>query len=531
MVCILFAVLPCSGGYAQPSNPDWHLDDPEKNLVQGISLERAYEKLRGKPSTAVIVAIIDSGIDIDHEDLKGVLWTNQREIAGNGIDDDKNGYVDDIHGWSFIGGPSGDVNEDTFELTREFVRLDKKFGLLPENKIPGRDRKEYESYKSIKDKFTRLRDKNREEYAYYQRLKRNLDLSLDTLKATLHSELLTLEKIDSLQSQTPTQSFAKGIARMVLQNVDAGTDLQKIKDEIDEAVEQYRVIVGYGYNTEFDSRKVIGDNYSNPREKYYGNNNVRGPENDHGTHVAGIVAADRTNGTGINGIADNARIMVVRAVPNGDERDKDVANGIRYAVDNGARVINMSFGKSLSPDKAVVDEAVAYAEQRGVLLVHGAGNEKHDNDKRDNFPNRNYTTGKKAANWLEVGATASGTGKDFVADFSNYGKKGVDVFAPGVDIYSTMPGNKYKEQSGTSMASPVVTGIAALLWSYFPDLTAAQIVEVIKNSTRKFDRLRVNRPGGGEAEFSELSSSGGLVNAYTAVNLALTIQNQTGQKR
>lgn len=523
---LILGLLALGNAGAQPTNPGWHLQDPEKNLIQGISAEKAYERLQGRPSTTVVVAIIDSGIDIDHEDLKGVLWTNPREVAGNGIDDDKNGYIDDIHGWNFIGGKAGEVNEDTYELTREFMRLDKQFAAIPENKVPGKKRKEYERYRALKDKFTRLRDENRDEYEYYKKLSRNLNLSLDTLRATLKTERITSETIDTFHSTTPTLSFAKGFARLLLSNADPGTELSKIKKDLDEAVEHYRVIVEYGYNTDFDSRALVGDNYADVRERYYGNNNVEGPEPSHGTHVAGIVAADRTNGLGVNGIADNVRIMSVRAVPNGDERDKDVANAIRYAVDNGARIINMSFGKSISPDKAVVDEAVGYAEKKGVLLIHGSGNEKKDNDQEGNFPTANYANGKQAKNWLEVGATASGTGKDFVADFSNYGKKSVDVFAPGVDIYSTVPNNGYEEKSGTSMAAPVVTGIAALLWSYFPELTAPQVADIIKASTLKFDRLTVNKPGGGETEFSALSNTGGLVNAYTAVSLALARQSQ-----
>lgn len=513
-------------GYAQPENPDWHLDDPEKNMVQGISVDKAYERLRGKPSTPVVVAIIDSGVDIDHEDLKGVIWTNPHEVAGNGIDDDKNGYIDDIHGWNFIGGPGGEVNEDTYELTREFIRLEKLYGNLTDGKIPGKQRKEYESYLAIKDKFTRLRDKNREEYDYYVKLDRNVQLSIDTLKVALKTDRLTREAIDTLHSTKPTLSFAKGIAMLLLRDSEPGMDLQKIKKDLEEAVHHYKTIVEYGYNVEFNSRVMVGDNYADPRERYYGNNNVKGPDPRHGTHVAGIVAADRNNGLGINGVADNVRIMSVRTVPNGDERDKDVANAIRYAADNGARVINMSFGKNISPDKVIVDEAIAYAEQKGVLMIHGSGNEKEDIDKKENFPSRAFANGKQAKNWMEIGASASGTGKDFVADFSNYGKKGLDVFAPGVDIYSTVPNNAYDQESGTSMAAPVVTGIAALLFSYFPDLTAAQVADIIRASTRKFDRLKVNKPGGGEVEFSELSNTGGLVNAYAAVSLAIARQNQ-----
>lgn len=505
---------------------EWHLLDPETHQVQGISLERAYEQLKGRPANPVIVAIIDSGIDIDHEDLKEVLWTNPREVAGNGLDDDKNGYVDDVHGWNFIGGKDGEVNEDTYELTRQYLRLDKKYGGLTENKIPGKQRKEYAQYLAIKEKYTKLRDENREEYDYYQKMSRSLKFSIDTLSAVLKTDRLTLEAVDTLQSTNPSLSFAKGFALLLLRNADEGENLEKIRKDLDEALDHYRVIVEYGYNTDFDSRALVGDNPDNVNERFYGNNNVEGPDPMHGTHVAGIVAASRTNNLGIQGIADHVRIMSLRAVPNGDERDKDIANAIRYAVDNGARIINMSFGKSISPDKNVVDEAVAYAERKGVLLVHGSGNEKQDNDKEGNYPNRVYANGKQARNWIEVGATSAGSGKEFVAEFSNYGKKTVDVFAPGVDIYSTVPNNGYEEKSGTSMAAPVVTGIAALVWSYFPDLSAVQVADIIKTSTRKFDGLTVNKPGGGQATFAELSNTGGLVNAAAAVSLALARQQQ-----
>jgi subtilisin family serine protease len=523
---VIFALLfiPGTGGAQIPK--DWHLLDPETSQVQGISTDLAYQQLKGRPATPVIVAIIDSGIDIDHEDLKDVLWINSREIAGNGLDDDKNGYADDIHGWNFIGGKLGEVNEDTYELTREFVRLDKKFGGLSENKIPGKQRKEYAAYLSIKDKYTRLRDENREEYEYYLKMSRSLHFSIDTLKALLKTDRITREVVDTLHSTNPSLSFAKGFAMLLLRNAEEGEDLAKIRKDLDEAVEHYRVIVQYGYNPDFDSRLVVGDNYADFRERFYGNNNVEGPDPMHGTHVAGIVGANRNNNAGIMGIADHVRIMSLRAIPNGDERDKDVANAIRYAVDNGARIVNMSFGKSLSPEKTVVDEAVAFAEQKGVLIVHASGNEKKDNDKEANYPSRVYANGKLARNWIEVGATSSGGGKEFVGDFSNYGKKSVDVFAPGVNIYSTVPDNGYEEESGTSMAAPVVTGIAALLWSYFPDLTAPQLVDIIKSSTRKFDGLTVNKPGGGEVAFAELSTSGGLVNAAEAVALALARQQQ-----
>jgi cell wall-associated protease len=265
----------------------------------------------------------------------------------------------------------------------------------------------------------------------------------------------------------------------------------------------------------------VGDNYSNLFEKGYGNNDVKGPDPLHGTHVAGIIAADRKNSVGIKGIADNVKIMVLRAVPNGDERDKDIANAIIYAVDNGAKIINMSFGKSFSPEKEVVDKAVKYAEQKGVLLIHAAGNDGDDIDVEKNFPTKKYLNGKEAKNWIEVGASAWGRNENFVGGFSNYGKKSVSLFAPGVQIYSTTPGNTYKNEDGTSMASPSTAGVAALLMSYFPDLSILQVKDILLKSTRKFDNLKVQKPGSKDiVPFSELSSSGGLVNAYEAVKMA-----------
>jgi cell wall-associated protease len=265
---------------------------------------------------------------------------------------------------------------------------------------------------------------------------------------------------------------------------------------------------------------------SKHKEKYYGNNDVTGPDATHGTHVAGIIAADRKNELGIKGIADNVKIMSVRAVPNGDERDKDIANAIYYAVDNGANIINMSFGKSFSPEKDIVDKAVRYAEKKGVLLIHAAGNDSEDIDVEKNYPSRMYADGKEAKNWMEVGASAWGKDEEFVGSFSNYGKKSVSLFAPGVDIYSTIPGNKYKDESGTSMASPSTAGVAAILMSYFPELNAEQVKSILMNSARKFDNLKVQKPNGGQVNFNQLSISGGLVNAYEAVKMAQEMRNQ-----
>ncbi len=515
-----------------PAPKDWFLRDPEQDQLQGVSAEKVYQTLLvGQPSRTVIVAVVDSGIDIDHEDLKSIIWVNEDEIAGNEIDDDKNGYVDDVHGWNFIGGKTGNVNEDTYELTREYSRLKEKFRTTEEGKVPKKQRAEYEHYQKIKEKYEKLKAKNEQQYGLYKNLQDNIILSVDTLKAILKTDSLTQQSIQDFTTNDPSLLFAKGFLLNMFKNLGPESSIDELLAQIKEAVDYFEVIVKYGYNENFDSRLIVGDNYSNTYEKNYGNNDVKGPGPEHGTHVAGIIAADRKNEIGIKGIADNVKIMSVRTVPNGDERDKDVANAILYAVNNGAKIINMSFGKSFSPEKAAVDKAVKYAEQKGVLLIHAAGNEGENLDMEKNFPSRYYLDGKEAKNWLEIGASAWGSDQEFVGSFSNYGKKSVDFFAPGVEIYSTTPDNHYKNESGTSMASPATAGVAALLMSYFPELSAIEIKDILKKSTRKFDNLEVLSPGGkGTMKFSDMSNTGGLVNAYEAVKMAQLIKSQKGVK-
>lgn len=506
---------------------DWWLLDPEKDSVQGVSAERSYATLlKGQPSRTVVVAVIDSGVDIDHEDLKNVIWKNTNEIAGNGIDDDKNGYVDDVYGWNFIGGKNGNVNADTYELTREYIRLKAKYETLDENRVPKKQKAEFESYLKIKDKYEKLKAKNEQQYKLYSNIYRSFSYSMDTLKALMGVDTIRAEDVRKFETTEPSLLFAKGFLLNMFKNMGEDGNLNEYLAELKEGVDYYEVIVKYGYNETFDSRTIVGDDITNLNERHYGNNDVKGPDPTHGTHVSGIIAADRKNNIGIKGIADNVQIMVVRAVPNGDERDKDVANAIFYAVDNGAHIINMSFGKSFSPQKEIVDKAVRYAEQKGVLLIHAAGNDAEDADVEPSYPSRFYQDGKEAKNWLEVGASAWGSNADFVGSFSNYGKKVVSVFAPGVEIYSTVPGSKYKNESGTSMASPATAGVAALVMSYFPELTATQVKDILMKSSRKFDNLKVQKPGGGMVEFSQLSISGGLVNAFEAIKLAQEAKNQ-----
>ncbi len=518
---------------AVPSPPkNWFLLDPETDTWQGTSTEKAYEQLlSGRPAKKVVVAVIDSGVDIEHEDLRGKIWINEKEIAGNGLDDDQNGYVDDVHGWNFIGGKEGNVSVDTHELTREYNRLKKKWAAADTTRLDKTQRADYQGFVALKQKFEALRDKNREQYRLYANAYANLKKSIDTLKHVLQTDELTAEVIKAYNPQSIELKFAKGYVNHFLNQMGNEAGLMEHVEQLRAGAEYYQPIAEYAYNDQFDPRYIVGDNPANLNERGYGNNDVRGPDAQHGTHVAGLIAAHRGNDVGINGIAEHVVIMPVRAVPNGDERDKDVANAIRYAVDNGAHIINMSFGKSYSPHKEVVDAAVQYAESKNVLLIHAAGNDGDNNDVDKNYPNPFFLNGKVAKNWIEVGASSWGADEDFVASFSNYGKKSVNIFAPGVEMYSTVPDSRYETLQGTSMASPVVAGVAALVLSYYPDLTAVELRKVILDSSRKFDNLETVKPGGGRARFSDLSTTGGIVNSYEALVLAEKMSKAKKAKR
>ena len=510
---------------AQPeSAPDnWFNLDPSADGVRGVSTEQVYAQLlSGKTSQTVIVAVIDSGVDADHEDLKDVMWVNSDEIPGNGIDDDNNGYIDDIHGWNFIGGAKGNIAEDTYEIARLYkMYMDKFEGVNPDD-LSKKEKKEYDVYQEIKKTVDEERAEAQGNVEFYS----GLAEKLGKLKEVIGKEDITAEDLEGFETDDPdlTQAVA------ILQNVLAqGATLPQIEKELEGAVNHFNNGLEYGYNPDFDPRPIVGDNYADSYEKGYGNNDVQGPDAGHGTHVAGIIAAVRGNGVGMDGVADNVRIMSVRAVPDGDERDKDVANAIIYAVDNGASIINMSFGKGYSWDKEAVEKAIKYAQKHDVLLVHAAGNSHQDNDNANNFPNDMYEHrglfGKKeASNWLEVGAL-SWTGQP--ANFSNYGQTRVDLFAPGVDIYSCVPESDYDTYSGTSMASPVTAGVAALLRSYYPELTAKQVKEILMSSVDPINES-VSLPGGDEdIPFSQLCVSGGVVNAFSAIQMA----SQTKGKR
>lgn len=510
----------------------WHLLDKAKDGYNGISLPEAYDfvKSKGLASKTVLVAVIDSGVDTLHEDLKSVLWNNPGEIPGNGIDDDHNGYVDDVHGWNFIGGKDGrNVKQDSYEGARVYHALKAKYtsATIDTAALQGDSLEEYKTWLKAKKKVEGDGSDNGLDLGMLRKALGNAQKSDSILRKALNKDTFTGNTIDTFQASTPAEKAAKGglvylfrANQMMettnvefLQGFSEFVDGEERKAEAKEkAPQEYR-------------KEIVGDNENDINDRYYGNNDVMASTPFHGTHVSGIIGAARNNNKGMDGIADNVKIMMVRAVPDGDEHDKDIALAIRYAVDNGAKVINMSFGKDFSPQKKWVDSAVKYAEIKGVLLVHAAGNDGKNIDSADNFPNNRLRQwGTEAKNWITVGASGDEANGGLTASFSNYGKEQVDVFAPGVRIYSTIPGgNTYGNAQGTSMACPVVVGTAAFLLEYFPGLTPEQVKYCILKSAQA-PTNKVKKPGSDDmVALSDISRSGGVINAFEAAKVAATL--------
>jgi subtilisin family serine protease len=480
----------------------WSDLDIIKDSIPGMSVDRAYELLKDKKSTKVIVGIVDSGVDINHPDLKDVVWTNTKEVAGNGIDDDKNGYIDDIHGWNFLG------NAEHENL--EYVRILKK----------GDDGSAvYKRAKAEYDKEIREAQAGKQQMDFIAKADQKI-------REELKKDNYTVEDLKTLKSSDQLVNAIKPQLIQILGTISK----EEFDNEIKGGKEHFDNQLEYNLNQKFDGRKIVGDNPDDFNDRSYGNNNVIGPVADgakHGTHVAGIIAQGRNNGIGGDGVAsNNVEIMAVRAVPDGDEYDKDVALAIRYAVDNGAKVINGSFGKYYSTHSDWVYDAIKYAAEKDVLIVCAAGNEGMDLNEgggvKERYPNDNKLSPNEISDsFLTIGAITYNYGPGLLADFSNYGKSDLDIFSPGVRIYATTPNNTYEFLQGTSMASPNAAGVAALIRSYYPNLKASQVKQIIMESGIP---ININMNLGGDPSttrsFSELSRTGKIVNAYNAILLA-----------
>ena len=520
-------------GYSKVDVPtthgNWFLKDAEKDGFEGLGSDRAIAQYDLKNERQIIVAVIDSGVDVNHEDLKGKIWQNPGETgadakgndkATNKVDDDGNGYIDDIYGWNFLGGPDGKhIENETLEMTREMVRFDKR---IAAGEILTSEEKNY--YSGVEKVYTKEKNEVSETLKTMEPEEKKVVAFKAVLKEKLNLEDFSKEALEKIESKDSGVNEAKSYLLEI-------TTKYRSVDRFGRVFENAKNAITYFLNKEFNPRTaIVGDDPDDFSQIHYGNNDVGGPDASHGTHVSGIIAATRGNGVGMDGIAENVKIMVLRAVPNGDERDKDIALSVRYAVDNGANIINMSFGKGFSPSKSMVDAAFLYASEKGVLVIHAAGNDSKNLDVEGNFQNRRVkdaeakNLSKEISTWIEIGASSKDKGLNLVAKFSNYGKSNVDIFSPGVELNSTIPDNKYAVFSGTSMASPAAAGAAALLMSNFANMTAVQAKAIMLNQKRVHEGLSVRLPGSDKLDlpvlFSGLSITGGIVDALKCVALA-----------
>ena len=516
----------------------WYHKDFSTTNVYGVNTNNAYKFLESKglkPRT-VVVGVLDSGVEVDHPGLINNMWKNPNEIPNNGIDDDKNGYVDDIYGWNFIGGKTADVDADNLEVTRMVKKYQPIFEGTDSAKNKANQAKmpeEYAMYQKSKKLFDEKGSEAKQYYQYFS----GFNNAIPSIIKTLNGKTLTKANLAAIKPASQEDSRNLQILNSLVQEAENVGKTPKeveelLKKEVEGALKHYESQATKHYNLDFDPRKeIVGDNYDNYNEKHYGNNHYEGPDASHGTHVSGIIAGLPHGNEAQYGVAHKvAKIMTVRAVPDGDERDKDVANAIRYAVDNGAKILNMSFGKAVSPGKKHVWDAMKYAEKKGVLLVKAAGNDNQNIGENEYFPTNFMKQSDEkpfVSNMIVVGASTNNS-QNLRARFSNYNGKMVDVFAPGQEIYSTVPDAKYEYLQGTSMASPVVAGAAAVLWAYMPSLTPQQIKEALVKTVNK---STVNANVDSNANFDQISVAGGVIDLYKAAQYAYdNFYNKKGVK-
>lgn len=509
----------------------WYHKDFASSKVYGVNTDNAYKYLesKGLKPKSVVVAVLDSGVEVDHPGLKNNMWKNPNEVPNNGKDDDGNGYIDDVHGWNFMGSAKGDIDVDNMEVTRVVKKYKSVFEgeNSAENKAnQAKMPEEFAMYMQSKEIFNKKSMEARQQYQSIQMVNQFIPVMVKLL----NGKPFTQETLSAIKPATQQEAIALNVMGNMVNDPEAvgksPEDFQKyMEEEMKTYLDYYGQQATQQYNLDFDPRaELVGDNYDDYTEKHYGNNNYEGPDAGHGTHVAGIIAGLPQGEEIQYGVAHKvAKIMAVRTVPNGDERDKDVANSIRYAVDNGAKILNMSFGKPVSPGKKVVWDAFRYAEKKGVLLVKAAGNDNEDIQNSVHYPTNFKDPADEKPflkNMIVVGASTKDA-ETLRAGFSNFNSKMVDVFAPGQQIYSTVPDAKYKYEQGTSMASPVVAGAAAVLLAYMPELKPEQIIEALVKTSNK-STVDAALPGDMKATFDTISRAGGVIDVRKAAEYAYT---------
>lgn len=448
---------------------DWFNEDFIPTVSAGAEVDKALLAIGKRELNQIVVAVIDDGVDIDHYDLKGKIWVNKAEIPDNGKDDDGNGYIDDINGWNFLGNPKGEnIRYETLEITRLYREYSEKYKKREVNSIARQEKEEYDLYLRFKSQFEEELKIVQDQFAEFTQVE---SLFKGAQAYYLNETGRSAINISEVENWQPSAADGDQVKIFLVLAAQEG-----LAESLEDGADYFKTQLDYNLNIDYDPRGLVNEDMFSIG---YGNNQVGADDPSHGTHVAGIIAALRDNDEGIRGVAPNALIMPIRAVPAGDERDKDIALAIRYAVDNGAKIINMSFGKNYSPNKSMVEDALRYAIKNNVLLIHAAGNDASDNDRIKNYPDGTLGKKKSAKTLLTVAASNYKSESALIADFSNSGAKSVDCLAPGVDIKSLAPNHQLKSQSGTSMAAPVVAGIAALIWGLDPNLSAKKVKRIL----------------------------------------------------
>ena len=520
----------------------WHWKDLEKDGVHGVSLFKAQQlltDLKLKP-TPIIIAILDGGIDTAHPQIKPMLWNNPKEIPGNALDDDKNGYVDDVHGWNFLGNAAGqNINKASDEKSRIYHRYKNEFkqDKLDSSAWDVKKKQDFYTWQQAAAEIV-FTDEDAANLSFIK-MARNAVVKMGLiLIKEIEDTNFTTEQLETFQpiGKLTADTKISYLRTMQALGIDRISGYHSIVEDLNEYISgKDQSAVSIDTPPEDLRKKIIQDQYENLNDQYYGNNNITGPNAKHGTHVAGLAAGMvDTNFTKSN-FSNPIQIMGVRVVPDGDEYDKDIALGIRYAVNNGAKIINMSFGKSFSPEQPWVDSAIRYAASKDVLIIHSAGNESYDLNNKSVYPSPYSNVFKdKASNMITVGASSDPViAESILTEFSNYGNKIVDVLSPGNKIFSSLPNQQYGFLNGTSMSAPILSHIAALVRAYFPKLSATEVKEILLQSSWKPNDPNTLFPipqKDQSIKLNDISAEGGIINAALSIQNALLFQMNNNKK-